>query len=370
MSKSIKQLTTMLSEVLSSTLEQNDIDSVMSAWNERKSDVSKLLDGATSGRIKRRKDPNAPKKWKTGYILFCVDQRDKLKSENESLSATEITSRLGALWKNLTEKDKSKYEVLSKKDKARYENDMSSYSPPDAPAGEEKGRRSRAKGERTGPKRPLSSYMYFCQDRRDSVKGANEGMNGKEITSELGRVWKSLSEEDKAPYEAKAATDKARFEAEKAQQSGSSSKPTKATKDSKASKDAKDSKASKDAKDAKASKDAKDAKASKNTQATPVAQATPSKGGKAAQASQATPVPPAKGAKNAQAAAKAPKSSKSPGFDCFCEEQTEDIQTEFPDWNKRKIAAELQKRWQELSPDDKEAYEMEAGDNLESEEDA
>jgi hypothetical protein len=68
--------------------------------------------------------------------------------------------------------------------------------------------------------------------------------------------------------------------------------------------------------------------------------------------------------------AKASKTSKSPGFDCFCEEQSEDIQTEFPDWNKRKIAAELQKRWQELSPDDKEAYEMEAGDNLESEDDA
>ena len=337
----------MLSEVLSSTLEQNDIDSVMSAWNERKSDVSKLFDVATSGRLKRRKDPNAPKKWKTGYILFCVDQRDKLKAENESLSATEITSRLGALWKNLTEKEKSKYEVLSKKDKTRYENDMSSYSPPEAAAGEEKGRRSRVKGERTGPKRPLSSYMYFCQDRRESVKGANEAMNGKEITSELGRVWKSLSQDAKAPYEAKAATDKARFESEKAQQGGSSSKPAKG----------------------------------KAAQTSQVAQASPSKGKGAKQQSQsAGQVTPAKAAqpasakssKDAKQPTQAPKeaakkSAKSPGFDCFCEEQTEDIQTEFPDWNKRKIAAELQKRWQELSPDDQEAYEMEAGENLEDE---
>lgn len=328
MSKSINKLTTMLSEVLSSTLEQNDIDSVMSAWNERKSDVSKLFDVATSGRLKRRKDPNAPKKWKTGYILFCVDQRDKLKAENEGLSATEITSRLGALWKNLTEKDKAKYEALSKKDKARYENDMSSYSPPEAAAGEEKGRRSRTKGERTGPKRPLSSYMYFCQDRRDAIKSANEAMNGKEITSELGRVWQSLSEDAKAPYEAKAATDKARFEAEKAQHSGSSSKPAKGSK----------------------------AKA-KNAEAAPAAaQASPAKGSKA-KASQAAQAPKES----------SKKSAKSPGFDCFCEEQTEDIQTEFPDWNKRKIAAELQKRWQELSPDDQEAYEMEAGENLEDE---
>ena len=335
MSKSINKLTTMLSEVLSSTLEQNDIESVMEAWNERKSDVSKLFDGVSSGRVKRRKDPNAPKKWKTGYILFCVDQRDKLKAENGALSATEITSRLGALWKNLTEKEKSKYELLSNKDKIRYENDMSSYNPPESATGEEKGRRSRVKQERTGPKRPLSSYMYFCQDQRDAIKTANPNMNGKEITSELGRVWKSLSDEAKIPHESKAATDKLRFESEKAQLAGAKSETKTKSK----------------------------AKESKAPQAKTEA-ATPPKSSK-------SKAPPAK-----TEAATPPKSSKkatapvkkSAGFDCFCEEQTEDIQTEFPDWNKRKIAAELQKRWQELSPDDQEAYEMEAGENLEEDE--
>lgn len=348
MSKSINKLTTMLSEVLSSTLEQNDIESVMEAWNERKSDVSKLFDGVSSGRVKRRKDPNAPKKWKTGYILFCVDNRDKLKAENGALSATEITSRLGALWKNLTEKDKAKYEVLSNKDKVRYENDMSSYNPPESANGEEKGRRSRVKQERTGPKRPLSSYMYFCQDQRDTVKTANPSMNGKEITSELGRVWKSLSDEAKIPHEAKAATDKLRFESEKAQLAGAKSetKPKSKAKESKAPK---------------------------------VEAVAPTKTSKAAPTPTPTPTPtkteavaPFKSSKSSKQSHDTKKAAtpvkKSAGFDCFCEEQTEDIQTEFPEWNKRKIAAELQKRWQELSPDDQEAYEMEAGENLEEDE--
>jgi hypothetical protein len=339
MSKSINKLTTMLSEVLSSTLEQNDIESVMEAWNERKSDVSKLFDGVSSGRVKRRKDPNAPKKWKTGYILFCVDQRDKLKAENGALSATEITSRLGALWKNLSEKEKAKYEVLSNKDKVRYENDMSSYNPPEPTVGEEKGRRSRVKGERTGPKRPLSSYMYFCQDQREAIKTANPTMNGKEITSELGRVWKSLSDEAKIPHESKAATDKLRFETEKAQLSGEKSETKSKSKQSKTPK-------------AEATPPAKNTKSSK---APPAKTEAPSKTSKSSKQSNDT--------KKSAAPVK-----KSAGFDCFCEEQTEDIQTEFPDWNKRKIAAELQKRWQELSPDDQEAYEMEAGENLEEDE--
>lgn len=345
MSKSINKLTTMLSEVLSSTLQQNDIESVMEAWNERKSDVSKLFDGVSSGRVKRRKDPNAPKKWKTGYILFCVDQRDKLKAENGALSATEITSRLGALWKNLSEKEKSKYEVLSNKDKVRYENDMSSYNPPESTTGEEKGRRSRVKGERTGPKRPLSSYMYFCQDQRDTIKTANPTMNGKEITSELGRVWKSLSDEAKIPHESKAATDKLRFETEKSQLAGGKS-------ETKTKAKAKESKAPK-------VEEVAPTKTTKSSKATPVPTKTeavaPSKSSKSSKQSQDT--------KKSTAPVK-----KSAGFDCFCEEQTEDIQTEFPDWNKRKIAAELQKRWQELSPDDQEAYEMEAGENLEEDE--
>jgi HMG (high mobility group) box len=350
MSKSINKLTTMLSEVLSSTLEQNDIESVMEAWNERKSDVAKIFDSAASGgRVKRRKDPNAPKKWKTGYILFCVDQREKLKSENQGLSATQITSRLGALWKNLSDKEKEKYEVLSKKDKDRYESDMSSYNPPESSGPAESGRKSRAKQERTGPKRPLSSYMYFCQDRRESIKAVNPNMSAKEITSELGRVWKELSDEAKTPYEAQASADKVRFQSEKAGDSGSakaSKTPAKASSTS----------ATKAASSTPAAKASSGSKASKPEQA----KAAPEKSGKK---TAATPSKPVKDSSKKQSGS----FKKTPGFECFSEEQTEDIQTEYPDWNTRKVAAELQKRWQELSPDDREAYEMEAGDNLESE---
>ena len=217
---------------------------------------------------------------------------------------------------------------------------MSSYNPPESAVGEEKGRRSRVKAERTGPKRPLSSYMYFCQDQRDAIKTANPTMNGKEITSELGRVWKSLSDEAKIPHESKAATDKLRFESEKAQLAGAKSETKTKAKPSKA----------------------------------PKVEATPTKTTKKApQEPKAPAVAPTKASKSSKAPqeSKKPASApvkKSPGFDCFCEEQTEDIQTEFPDWNKRKIATELQKRWQELSQDDQEAYEMEAGENLDEDE--
>jgi upstream-binding transcription factor len=320
--KSINKLSTMLTEVLASTLQQNEIDSVMEAWNERKKEVTKLFDSGS--RIKRKKDPNAPKKWKTGYILFCIEQREKLKKENSTRSATEITSLLGSLWKNLSEKDKSKYDALSQKDKIRYENDMESYTPPSKP--EEPETTKKSKAVRTGPKRPLSSYMYFCQDTRESVKKQNPKMSGKEITSELGRQWKQLTDEQKHPFEDKARSDKERYESESGSTTESKTK----------------------------------------SKATPK-QPTP----KQSTSKQPTSTSPSKEQhkqkNNASDSKKASKETKkevvfkkTPGFDCFSKENLEDLETENPDWNSRKLTSHIQKMWLELSSDDREAYEMEA----------
>lgn len=344
--KSVNRLSTMLNEVLSSSsLNKSDISSVMEAWNERKSEVSKLFDSSTSRSSKRKKDPNAPKKWKTGYILFCIDQREKLKNEDSSLSATEITSKLGSMWKSLIEKDKSKYEALSIKDKARYENDMCSYTPSGEFSVEKSS--SRSKKERTGPKRPLSSYMYYCQDNRDSVKAQNPNMNGKEITTELGKRWKNLTQEQKVPYESKATADKSRFETEK-------STETQQTPKSKQE----------------APTPSKQPSESKSKQEPPKAKATAPKatGPKTTAPSKQTTESKQAPSKNVSESKAKSSSKNTPGFDCFCEEQTEDIQSENPQWSSRKINAELSKRWQELSSDDREAYEMEAAEQSEEDE--
>ena len=343
--KSVNRLSTMLSEVLSEvSLNKTEISSVMDAWNGRKNEVSKLFEVSSCSRSsKRKKDPNAPKKWKTGYILFCVDQREKLKTQDQSLSATEITSKLGSMWKSLSEKEKAKYEALSKKDKARYENDMSSYTP-SAEFVEEKQSSQKSKKDRTGPKRPLSSYMYYCQDNREIVKSQNPNMNGKEITTELGKLWKQLSDEQKVPYEAKATADKSRFESEKAQ-SGEKTESKSRSSRSKTTKSQPKTEGSL-------------SKSQSKTEASP--SKPPQKDVKASQSSSKSSKP---AKKEASASAK-----KSPGFECFCEEQTDDIQSENPDWSSRKINSELLKRWQELSSDDREAYEMEAAEETEEDE--
>ncbi|KAH7380756.1 high mobility group box domain-containing protein [Pyrenochaeta sp. MPI-SDFR-AT-0127] len=66
------------------------------------------------------------------------------------------------------------------------------------------------------PKRGLSAYMFFANEQREKVREDNPGIKFGEVGKLLGEKWKALSEKQRTPYEAKAATDKKRYEEEKA----------------------------------------------------------------------------------------------------------------------------------------------------------
>ena len=86
------------------------------------------------------------------------------------------------------------------------------------------------------PKRGLSAYMFFANEQRDNVREENPGIsfgkimsrppavnvvltssrNSGQVGKVLGERWKALSNKQREPYEAKAKTDKQRYEDEKA----------------------------------------------------------------------------------------------------------------------------------------------------------
>ena len=81
-------------------------------------------------KIKPRKDPNLPKRAKSGFMFYCDEHRgkhmDKFKKANKKVSIAEVAKELGAAWKKL--KNKSKYDKLAAKDKERYAEAMSEYN--------------------------------------------------------------------------------------------------------------------------------------------------------------------------------------------------------------------------------------------------
>ena len=59
-----------------------------------------------------------------------------------------------------------------------------------------------------------SSFMYFSKDARPLVKEENPEMAFGDIAKAIGAKWKGLSDKEKKPFDALAAEDKARYNAE------------------------------------------------------------------------------------------------------------------------------------------------------------
>ncbi|KAH8652805.1 high mobility group box domain-containing protein, partial [Tricladium varicosporioides] len=75
------------------------------------------------------------------------------------------------------------------------------------------------------PKRGLSAYMFFANEQRENVREENPGISFGQVGKVLGERWKALNDKQRAPYEAKAAQDKKRYEDEKASYNVSAEEP-------------------------------------------------------------------------------------------------------------------------------------------------
>ena len=81
----------------------------------------------SKGKKKRKKDPNQPKRSLSAFFFFCYEARPKLRAKDPSASVGELAKKLGAEWRNLSEKDRAPFNVSAQKDKARYEQEMAKY---------------------------------------------------------------------------------------------------------------------------------------------------------------------------------------------------------------------------------------------------
>jgi len=73
------------------------------------------------------------------------------------------------------------------------------------------------KPERTGPKKGLSAYMFFCKAKRKEVAAANPDLKAVDILKKMGAIWNAFSDEEKKPYNDLAAQDKERYQRELAE---------------------------------------------------------------------------------------------------------------------------------------------------------
>ena len=87
-------------------------------------------DAVKKAAVKKLKDPNAPKRPLNAYMFFAQAKRAEVKEENSELNACAVVTRLGEMWKSMSEAEKKPYTDLSAKDKERYEEEIRVYTPP------------------------------------------------------------------------------------------------------------------------------------------------------------------------------------------------------------------------------------------------
>ncbi|KAJ3208112.1 Non-histone chromosomal protein 6 [Clydaea vesicula] len=77
--------------------------------------------------VKRKKDPNAPKKNLSAFMFFSQSQRPIIKAEKPDAGFGELGKLLGEAWRNLPEEEKAVYQEKADKDKVRYAEAAASY---------------------------------------------------------------------------------------------------------------------------------------------------------------------------------------------------------------------------------------------------
>lgn len=158
----------------------------------------KKASGIVAGNKSKKKDTNKPKRCRSAYNYFFVEQRKIITAANPNATVSEIAKSVAEKWKRLSNVDKAPCEMLAATDKERYDCEMAVY-----------------KEDPNKPKKSRSAYNYFYSKQFQIIKAANpNASNVGEIGKSVAESWKRLSAKDKAPYENLAAADKERHDSE------------------------------------------------------------------------------------------------------------------------------------------------------------
>ena len=179
-------------------LNVNSDETVQQKWSE---ELSKYKKGFKKADNKASKEHKGPKKNQSAYNIYCSQNMAMLKEELPELDNKAIFSEMAKRWKKVKKSDEfNKYQKLANEDKERYVKEKEDMGP------ETK--------KPSGPKKPKTAYMMFCDEERKKI----DNIKGKDLLVELGARWQVLkTNKDKRlqKYEKLAEADKQRYKNEK-----------------------------------------------------------------------------------------------------------------------------------------------------------
>eukprot|EP00933_Yihiella_yeosuensis_P022710 TRINITY_DN17832_c0_g1_i1.p1 TRINITY_DN17832_c0_g1~~TRINITY_DN17832_c0_g1_i1.p1 ORF type:complete len:1215 (-),score=478.94 TRINITY_DN17832_c0_g1_i1:131-3775(-) len=183
-------------------------------WFDLKQD---WLDGREKRKHMKAHAKVAPKKPKSGYMIYAGEIRERVQKEvmDAGGGMGDIGKKISEYWGALSEAKKAEYGEISARQKEVFNVEYAKHKKTDVYKKycEEKakmeGRHSVKKLERTklkdAPKRPASSFTLFKRANMQRVCEENKGAAVAVISRKLADMWKEASDDVKKPLEAEAA---------------------------------------------------------------------------------------------------------------------------------------------------------------------
>ena len=223
-----------------------------------KSDHKKTEQAAKKKRAK--KDPAAPRKAATAYLLFGAEERPRIRVELGNLPMAQESAEVARRWALVPGEQRARLEGAAARDRERYRGEMVAYTASTKVEDGGMGRdmegistsvseyfaflfsqwsaeraarpeaspkvlqealwarwssqsaqveqevqeptRKRVKKVRDplAPKRPASAFLLWQNSRREAVRAARPELAYREVVAELSREWQAMGEEAKAPF--------------------------------------------------------------------------------------------------------------------------------------------------------------------------
>ena len=141
-----------------------------------------------------KKQESPPKPPRSAFICFSDSKKKEILERSDRLNTKDLLKLVAEDWRGLSPNERAFWDEEARNDKVRYVREKAAYKGPwNLP-------KRRAKKHPLAPKRPMSAFLKFSQQKRPSVKRENPDMANTDISALLGSYWRNASTAEKAPF--------------------------------------------------------------------------------------------------------------------------------------------------------------------------
>jgi len=159
-------------------------------YNDRSALPDITFDDRKGSVVKLKKCPDAPKRFKSAFIIFSSEKHKEIKKElaakgEAQKHTTDVAKLVSEAWRKLSSEERAVWDEKAREDKERYEMERVVYAGPwKVPANR------RTPKDPSAPKRPMSAFLAYSNKLRASLKKENPKATNAELSKMLSNMWK------------------------------------------------------------------------------------------------------------------------------------------------------------------------------------